>query len=239
MNRNQILIVEDDELVRTTLFDILSQEYTVKCAADAETALSLINHGHYDLIILDIRLPKMDGYRFCSSIRSDHRFASIPIIVFSGLGEIEEKLLGFSLGVNDFVVKTTDLRELRARVKLQINGTKTAAARSAIIDIGLFQIDTAKQTIAMKTNDSFTTLELSPLEFKLLYHFLSHLDHLFTREQLLDQIWGPTRSVTDRSVDAAIAKLRAKLKPHSDSIDSVRGVGYRFSMPADPLKKSG
>lgn len=231
MTKARILIVEDCSTTRQALCDLLKGGYDVEQASDAESALPRLAVEDFDLIILDLGLPKMDGYKFCARIRAHEKTAKIPIIIFSGRNDVEDKLVGFSLGACDYVQKPVDLRELKARIQIQLKNAAPAESIRKEVEIGPFKINLLQQRVAMNGSEGWINLILSPLEFKLLNHFLTHVDHVIHREQLLDQVWGREHHVSDRSVDVMISKLRAKLGIHGSLLQSVRGAGYRFQRP--------
>jgi DNA-binding response OmpR family regulator len=231
MARSRILIVEDCPTTRQALCDLLKGTYDVEVEADAESALPRLADEDFDLIILDLGLPQMDGYKFCARIRAQEKTAKTPIIIFSGRNDIEDKLVGFSLGACDYVQKPVDWRELKARIQIQLKNSAVTESVQEEQEIGPLRINLIKQRAFIHDTAGWSEINLSPLEFKLLNHFLSHVDHVINREQLLDQVWGRDHHVSDRSVDVMISKLRAKLGPHGTLLQSVRGAGYRFNRP--------
>jgi len=238
MIQQNILVIEDDEELRNTLCEMLRQDYlAVEGASSAENALSRMTEVNFDLIIVDIGLPGMDGYRFCANLHSQKADSHPPLIILSGNLSVEDKLLGFSVGASDYMSKPFDLRELKARIQIQLKKAQNRPDENHL-EIGPFQIVANKQSVLMSVENQRQDLQLSPLEYRLLYFFLTHIDHVLSREQLLNQIWGNARFVNDRSVDAVISKLRQKLGPHSDLLQSVRGMGYRFRKPQNDFKKA-
>lgn len=237
MDKAKILIVEDCKVTREALCELLRRDYDVENVGDAESALTKLAQMTFDLIIVDIGLPVMDGYKFCASLRAQDATANMPIIIFSGRGDIEDKLIGFSLGACDYVSKPVDLRELKARIQIQLKKTTAGWPEHQHFEVGPFQLSPVHQSVSVWANDQRLELQPSPLEYRLLYFFLTHIDHVLSREQLLNQVWGNSRFVSDRSVDAIISKLRQKLGPHAELLQSVRGQGYRFCKPEPHLKR--
>lgn len=233
MERARVLIIEDCENARRALHDALARDYEVDSFGDAESALAKLNSIHYDLVIVDLGLPGMDGYRFCASLRSNDDLSDVSIIILSGRTAVEDKLMGFSLGAGDFVQKPVDLRELRARIQIQLNRKSKEEKVGQFVQVGPFHGNLLKQVISYWERGRKIEIRTSPLEFKLLHFFLTHIDHIVSRHQLLDQVWGSDRHVTDRSVDALISKVRQKLGPYAHYLQSVHGAGYRFSSPIE------
>jgi DNA-binding response OmpR family regulator len=226
MDKQKILVVDDCSLMRQTLCDYFAEQFQMIECPDAESALSRLSAEKFDLVLLDLGLPKMDGHKLCMNIRQSNQ--TIPIIVFSGKIEIEDRLLAFSVGASDFVSKPADLRELKARIYIQLN--KNSAIHHTV-EKGPFVVDTVRQKIFLREGNARTEIPLSPLEFKICWYFFNHVEHVISREQLLVQVWGETRFVSDRCVDTIICKIRGKLGPYSNLLKSVRGVGYRFIKP--------
>ena len=231
MSKLKILVVDDCEHTQEMLTTFFATDFNVKTVADAEGALELLADCSFDLVLVDLGLPKMDGNKFCLNVRQKHRH--LPIIIFSGRTDVDDRLLAFSVGANDFVPKPADLRELRARILAQTN--KSSLSKN--LETGPILVDTDRQAIFIRENSSQSEIPLSPLEYKICLFFLKHIDHVISREQLLQQVWGESRFVSDRCVDTVICKIRTKLGAHSSLLQSVRGVGYRFSAP-ESLKKS-
>ncbi len=152
------------------------------------------------------------------------------IIIHSGRIEIEEKLMGFSLGADDYAPKPCDPRELRARIDRQLQKRSVEVTSARRFQAGPFSGDLAKQSMSYQLDGSSVEIRLSTLEFRLIHFFMTHVDHVLGREQILNEVWGDSRNVGDRSVDAMISKLRLKLGPYGTVIQSVHGAGYRFCL---------
>lgn len=231
MARPKILFIDDSKDLLQMVCEALEKDYEMHAATDAETGLVMLREVAFDLVIVDLGLPTMNGYKLCATIRAQEKSARIPIIIYSGSLEIEDKLMGFSIGANDYFTKPGDLRELKARIQIQLKEAHKEVEKKHHIDMDPFQLNLNTQSIYYWENGSKKILNLSSLEFRLLHFFLTHVDHVVTREQLLDQVWGSLNHVNDRSVDAVISKLRYKLDSYAGLIQSVHGVGYRFLNP--------
>lgn len=232
MEKKKILIVDDD----ANIADLISLYLTKECfqceiAADGETAIRKHEEFKPDLILLDIMLPGMDGYDVCREIRKKY---TTPIIMLSAKGDVFDKVLGLELGADDYIIKPFDTKEMVARVKAVLRRTQTMAPKEepAEKDSKNEVVHYKDLTISL-SNYSVTYLgkpvEMPPKELELLYFLATHPNQVFTREQLLDRIWGYEYIGETRTVDVHIKRLRAKIKDHADwAIATVWGIGYKF-----------
>lgn len=232
MEKKKILIVDDD----ANIADLISLYLTKECfqceiASDGETAVRKHEEFRPDLILLDIMLPGMDGYDVCREIRKKY---TTPIIMLSAKGEVFDKVLGLELGADDYIIKPFDTKEMVARVKAVLRRTQTAAPKEPAPekDASNEVVHYKDLTISL-SNYSVTYLgkpvEMPPKELELLYFLATHPNQVFTREQLLDRIWGYEYIGETRTVDVHIKRLRAKIKDHADwAISTVWGIGYKF-----------
>jgi DNA-binding response OmpR family regulator len=192
-------------------------------ASDGNTAASQAVAQRFDLILLDVMLPGKDGFDVCREVR--RAGVEIPIILLTAKTQEAEKVLGLELGADDYVTKPYSARELRARVKAHL---RRGVARAADIQrFGEFELDFTRCELRSKGKP----VELSALEYKLLSAFVRHSGRLLTREQLLDEVWGPGTHVTDRVVDNQVTNLRRKIEPRPERpryLIALRGLGYRF-----------
>ena len=233
MTRKQhILIVDDDENIAELISLYLNKElYETTIARDGETALDLYERLKPDLLLLDIMLPGIDGYEICRRIRAT---SLTPIIMLSAKGEVFDKVLGLELGADDYIEKPFDPKELVARVKAllrRFHAISESAASSPAID-SVEMVELPDLTINL-TNYSVTfkgkSVDMPPKELELLYFLASNPNRVFTREQLLDNIWGYEYVGDTRTVDVHIKRLREKIGDHpSWSIETIWGVGYKF-----------
>lgn len=228
MSKQKILIVDDDNNIAELISLYLTKEcYDTKIVNDGEEALHAFEHYNPNLILLDLMLPGIDGYQVCREIRAK---SSIPIIMLSAKGEIFDKVLGLELGADDYMEKPFDSKELVARVKAVLRRYKPAAAAPEAADIRCVEYP---DLIINQTNYSVLymgrTIEMPPKELELLYFLASSPNHVFTREQLLDQIWGYEYIGDTRTVDVHIKRLREKINDHEHwRIATIWGIGYKF-----------
>lgn len=231
VSKQKILIVDDDENIAELISLYMTKEcFETKIVYDGESALHATESFTPDLILLDLMLPGIDGYQVCREIRQK---SQTPIIILSAKGEVFDKVLGLELGADDYIEKPFDTKELVARVKAVLRRYKAAAAPVAE-NTGTKQVSYPNLTINL-TNYSVIyngqTVEMPPKELELLYFLAASPNHVFTREQLLDQIWGYEYIGDTRTVDVHIKRLREKIKDHETwKINTVWGIGYKFEV---------
>jgi two-component system phosphate regulon response regulator PhoB len=190
--------------------------------------LEYLRRNPADLVLLDILLPDEDGFEICKRLRADERLKSLPVIFLTAKSEEMDRVLGLEIGADDYVVKPFSPRELVARVKAVLRRQERVAEKREVVEAGAIRLDTRTQEVSVRGRP----VELSALEFKLLYFLASHPRHVFDRDRLLDEVWGRDRFVTPRTVDVHIRRLREKIEEqpnHPQFLQTVRGSGYRFS----------
>ncbi len=230
VNKQKILIVDDDENIAELISLYMTKEcFETKIVYDGESALRAADSFSPDLIILDLMLPGIDGYQVCREIRQK---SQTPIIILSAKGEVFDKVLGLELGADDYMEKPFDTKELVARVKAVLRRYKTAAP--VVENPSAKQVSYPNLTVNL-TNYSVVynghTVDMPPKELELLYFLAASPNHVFTREQLLDQIWGYEYIGDTRTVDVHIKRLREKIKDHESwKIATIWGIGYKFEV---------
>jgi two-component system, OmpR family, alkaline phosphatase synthesis response regulator PhoP len=223
-----ILIVEDErDIAELVKYHLDQAGLSARIVGDGKQALDLIGREHPDLIILDLMLPGMDGLEVCKRLRSNPMTQQIPIVMLTARATEVDRIVGLELGADDYIPKPFSARELVARVKAVLRRTTAPTApRDTPLTMGMLRLDPVRHEV---TKDD-TLLELSAMEFRLLEFFLRHRGRVFTRTQLLDQVWGRDRFVEPRTVDVHIRRLREKIEgnPREPSlIQTVRGLGYK------------
>ena len=222
----KIYIVEDEPDIRETLkYNFSNEGFKVFTAPDGEEALSNIKKVLPDVLILDLMLPGVSGLDVCKSIRADDDIKDMSIIMLTAKGEEIDRVIGFELGADDYVTKPFSVRELILRVKVLLKKQREPLVENKLVTFGPIRIDLDAHEL--KINDK--EIVLTALEFKLLQHLVKRKGRVQTREQLLGDVWGYSAEVTTRTVDTHIKRLREKLGNTSDYIQTIRGVGYRFS----------
>lgn len=228
--KQKILIVDDDVNIAELISLYLTKEcYDTKMVHDGEEALKVFSQYHPNLILLDLMLPGIDGYQVCRELRTK---SNVPIIMLSAKGEIFDKVLGLELGADDYIMKPFDSKELVARVKAVLRRYQPVKTEAAKPDLKCVEYP---DLIVNQTNYSVIyrgrTIEMPPKELELLYFLASSPNQVFTREQLLDHIWGYEYIGDTRTVDVHVKRLREKIKDHQTwSLATVWGIGYKFEV---------
>ena len=230
--RQKILIVDDDEHISELISLYLTKEfYDTKIVYDGEEALRQFRLFSPNLILLDLMLPGIDGYQVCREIRQQ---SNVPIIMLSAKGEVFDKVLGLELGADDYIIKPFDSKELVARVKAVLRRYQPAQASQTkpagkYVEYPDLTINLTNYSVVYKEK----TVDMPPKELELLYFLASSPNQVFTREQLLDHIWGYEYIGDTRTVDVHIKRLREKIKDHASwAISTVGGIGYKFEVKA-------
>lgn len=223
----KILLIEDDaDLFSLIQFNLEKEGFTVVGSQTGKGALDLIRRERPDLILLDIMLPDSDGLDICKGIRSHSDTAHTPVIFLTARASETDRIVGLELGANDYIVKPFFIRELIARIKIQFR--TQAAPPNRVLQSGQLELD--RSSCRVRLNGQL--LSLTATEFRLLEFLMSRPGVVFSREQLLDAVWGHDRAVTDRTVDVYILRLRQKIEGDATNpgyIRSVRGFGYSFN----------
>lgn len=218
-----LLIVEDEQDIRELLVYNLEREgYTTLQAADGREGLELARTRKPDLILLDLMLPKMDGLAVCRELERNSETVRIPIIMLTARGEEIDRILGFEMGADDYVVKPFNIRELQLRIKAILRRQVLAESSPVLIRHGV-----RVNATAHKVSVASEQVELTATEFRLLEDLLRNAGRVRTREELLASVWGYQFEGYARTVDTHIRRLRSKLGDAADIIETVRGVGYR------------
>ena len=228
MIKQKVLIVDDDENIAELIALYLNKEcFDTKISADGRSGVEDFKSWNPDLVLLDIMLPVMDGYQVCREIRS---ISQVPIIMLSAKGEVFDKVLGLELGADDYLAKPFDTKELVARVKANLRRKKIEDINTPNDDVQMVvfpDLEVNLTNYSVKYKGEF--VEMAPKEIELLYFLASSPNKVFTREQLLDNIWGYDFIGDTRTVDVHIKRLREKLGDHEAwQIATIWGIGYKF-----------
>lgn len=232
MSDINVLVVEDEEAIREMLTLVLEQaDFSVQTAADVQQAVTRMGEREPDLILLDWMLPGLSGVEWARRLRKEEAYADIPIILITARGEEEDKIRGLDVGADDYVTKPFSPRELTARIKAVLRRSRRLAGVEGRIELGGILLDTGEHRVTIDER----AVNLSPTEYRLLEFFLTHPSKVYSRAQLLDQVWGRSAYIEERTVDVHIRRLRKILSEHGreEMIQTVRGFGYRFSTRAD------
>ncbi len=221
----KILLIEDDaDLFSLLKYNLEKEGFAMSGQQTGKGAIELCRKVRPDLILLDIMLPDSDGLDICKGIRRDADLSSVPIIFLTARASETDRIVGLEIGANDYVVKPFFVRELIARIKLQF---RNQSAPSRILSAGGLELDPASRQVRLNGE----VLALTATEFRLLEFLMSRPGVVFSREQLLNSVWGQDRAITDRAVDVYVLRLRQKIEQDQTApalIHSVRGFGYTF-----------
>jgi len=232
---SHILVVEDErDLARVLTYNLKQAGFDVVSAPDGETALRAVREERFDLVLLDLMLPDMPGTEVCKKLKSSPATAAIPVVMVTAKGEEIDRIVGFELGADDYVVKPFSVRELILRVRAILRRAEGPAEAEERITFGRLEIDRGAHRVWVEGVEvAFTALEL-----RLLAMLYDRRGRVLTRDLLLDEVWGSNADVTSRNVDTHVKRVREKLGAAGEYIETVRGVGYRFrSEPLDEGKE--
>jgi DNA-binding response OmpR family regulator len=226
----RILLVDDERAIQTLLsYPLQKDGYDVVCASDGREALSRFDDGQYDLVVLDVMMPRLDGLEVCRRLRAK---STVPIIMLTARAEEVDKVVGLELGADDYITKPFSLREFRSRVKAALRRSTWARRNQELgddepLEVGELRMDFAKRTVKLGGED----VQATYVEFEILKALACNPGRVFTREMLLTRIWGDSAFRDPRTIDVHIRHLREKIEQDAkdpEYLFTVRGVGYRF-----------
>ena len=218
----KLLVVDDEARIRELIKKYATfEQYEVTEAENGMQAVELCRQQDFDLIIMDVMMPDLDGFSACREIR---KTSAVPILMLSARGEEYDKLHGFELGIDDYVVKPFSPKELMMRVGAILKRSGAKSGSREVVDIGDLRVDFTARRVTLAGKP----LDLSPKEYDLLFYLVRNRGIALTREKLLSEIWGYDFFGDDRTLDTHIKLLRRQLGPYADRITTLRGVGYRF-----------
>jgi two-component system phosphate regulon response regulator PhoB len=226
----RILVVEDEAPIREMLCFVLEQKgYQAVEAEDYDTALNKLCEPYPDLILLDWMLPGGSGINLIKHLKREELTRNIPVVMLTARGEEEDKVRGLEVGADDYITKPFSPKELVARLKAVIRRVSPTALED-VIDVQGLKLDPVSHRVTV----SDQAVDMGPTEFKMLHFFMTHQERVYSREQLLNNVWGTNVYVEDRTVDVHIRRLRKalELEGHDKLVQTVRGAGYRFSTTA-------
>jgi two-component system phosphate regulon response regulator PhoB len=232
---SHVLIVEDErDLQRVLAYNLKQAGFDVVSAPDGETALRAVREERFDVVLLDLMLPDIPGTEVCRRLKQNPETMGIPVIMVTAKGEEVDRIVGFELGADDYVVKPFSVREVILRVRAVLRRAEGSSEPSDRFDFGRLTVDRAAHRAWVDGSEvAFTALEL-----RLLLMLYDRKGRVLTRDQLLDEVWGSHVDVTSRNVDTHVKRVREKLGAAGDYIETVRGVGYRFRSEAGEVPSS-
>jgi two-component system phosphate regulon response regulator PhoB len=225
----RILVIEDEKDLQEVLdYNLRRAGHEVAAALGGNDGLRQAREGRPELIVLDLMLPDLSGTEVCKTLKREPKTAAIPVLMLTARGEEIDRVLGFELGAEDYVVKPFSVRELMLRIEAILRRREPIAAPTEAIDFGVLHVDCGAHRVWVDKNE----VELTALEFKLLVTLYERRNRVQTRTGLLDDVWDIQAEVTTRTVDTHVKRLREKLGAAGAYIETVRGVGYRFAESA-------
>ena len=222
----RVLIVEDEpDLAELVRFHMTKAGFAAEVAHSGREGLEAIRRARPALVVLDLMLPDLSGTDVCREVRADAKLRDLPILMLTARAEEVDRVVGFELGADDYVTKPFSPRELVLRVRSILRRAQGEPAKATVLASGALQLDLERHRCVA----SGAEVDLTAKEFKLLEVLLSRPGHVMTRQRLLDDVWGSDITVTERTIDTHLKRLREKLGAAGDSIETVRGVGYRLA----------
>lgn len=227
MNSSILIVDDEQDLVSTLEYNLRREGFHTQCAYTGRDALNLLSTASpFDLVILDLMLPDISGNEVCRQMRSQTHTRDVPVMMLTARGEEVDRVVGFEMGADDYVVKPFSVREMMLRVRaiLKRSNTQSAPGNDEAMRFGPLKVDTVAHRVWVGEED----VRLTALEFRLLTTFLGRRGRVQTRDTLLSDVWGIQAEVTTRTVDTHVKRLREKLGTAGMYIETLRGVGYRF-----------
>ncbi len=228
MTQRVVIIEDEQDIIELVLYNLRKAGFEAEGFLRGREGMAAVEHRPPDLVLLDIMLPDTDGLEICKHLRRDSRLKDLPVILLTARGEEIDRVLGLELGADDYVVKPFSPRELVARVKAVLRRREPPTGQHELIEVDGLRLDSRTHDVVVRGQ----AVALSSLEFRLLHFLASNPRRVFSRDRLLDEVWGADRFVTPRTVDVHVRRLREKIEEdpsHPVYLQTVRGAGYRFS----------
>lgn len=228
MSRKHIVVVEDErDILEVLSYNLKREGFAVTSCLDGVEGLEVIQKHVPDLVLLDLMLPGMDGLDICRQLKANYRTQNVPVIMVTAKGEEVDVVLGLGIGADDYISKPFSPRELIARVKAMLRRSSEADTReqNERIEVDGLVINAAKHKVTIDDRE----VQLTATEFKIMHYLASHPGRVYSREQLLDNVLGSDAVVVDRNIDVHVRAIRKKIGEDQNFIDTIRGVGYRFT----------
>ncbi len=226
----RVLCVEDSVEVQVVVKRSLFPLFQVTTSTTIQLAKRLMSRECFDLVILDLGLPDGDGLAYCKELKSSLDLSSIPIFLLTSSQSIQEKVMGFSLGVEDYISKPFDPIELKIRIEARLGSLMRMQQRTQVLSIGLLRIDFLHQRASLALDGGNESLDLSYKEFKLLVFLAKNLDQVKSRESIISAVWSDGLHLSDRVVDSHVSRIRKKIRNGDCTIEAVQNLGYRLSV---------
>jgi DNA-binding response OmpR family regulator len=225
----KVLVVEDSPEFRKMISSVLAMRFDVDTAETLQAARAKLQQSTYSLILLDVLLPDGLGFDFCCELKmSSSEVAETPIIFLTGRNAVSDKVYGFSIGAEDYLTKPFEPAELLARVESKVNKAQKSRVSIESLKRGPFRFDIPSLSLFIELNGAEQKVDITPIEFKVLLKLAQNNHRVFSRQQLIDSVWGNGVYIEDRCVDKHISTLRKKISPHGKAIKTISGVGYEL-----------
>lgn len=221
----RVLVVEDEVIIQEVIVETLSNEFEVTCVGSRALALNTIKNQQFDIFLLDVNLPDGTGFEICGALKDSERTRSKPVLFLTGLNDAENRVQGFNLGADDYILKPFNPRELLARVRVRsrVNWSENKSL------FGQVRVGWDIQKVFVRTGEAERDIFVTPLEFRMVAFFCRSVNEVVSRDQLRKEAWGKDLNVGSRSVDKHVCSLRAKLGECGAYLETVPGAGYRFN----------
>ena len=223
----QILVVEDSLEVQRIIKDCL-KKFEVHFAGDLKTAQTKLDQNSYSLVLLDVGLPDGDGFRFFTHLQSQEKVFETPVVFMTVRSDTEDVVMGFNLGADDYITKPFNPFQFRARIESRMAKIAGKKQDTNILSVGNLKLNVDRQQASVVKDLTENPIDLTPLEFKILHFFSKNEEKVFTRDQIIDEIWGHAVSISDRSVDTHISNIRKKIRDSKCTLAAIYGTGYAF-----------
>jgi DNA-binding response OmpR family regulator len=228
--QNKILVIEDQIEFQKLIEVSLGYKYLIDVAENVSVARNKLKLQEYHLILLDVILPDGSGFDFCREIQADASLKDIPIIFLTSKTSTSDKVFGFSIGVDDYIDKPFDPAELLARVDIRILKAEKRKQNIDSVKKGSLRFEVSGLRLYVEENSFEKQVDVTPIEFKILLKLAQNTNRIFSRQQILDSVWGTNVYIDDRSIDKHISAIRKKIDPYQKYIKTVSGVGYEFKL---------
>ena len=232
----RILCVEDSAEVQIVLKRTLGSSHEIVLASTLQEARLALEKTNFDMVVLDINLPDGDGLRFCSELKASNELKDIPVMILTSNHTINDKTLGFQLGIEDFLEKPFDPIELRLRIESRLKKIFDQKNAESIMVIGNLKINHSSQRVEVDFESTVQAVELSSTEFRILNYLARNVDHVKSREQIINEVWGNSVHLLDRTIDSHLSRIRKKIIKSNCTIEAIPSVGYRFSLKKNEEK---
>lgn len=233
-----VLCIDDSKEVQMLVKKAFASSARVISAESLIEGQTELKNNQIDLILLDLSLPDGDGFDFFTKLNQEEVFSKIPVIILTSKNQIQDKVMGFHLGAEDFIVKPFDPSELKVRVEARVKRYLQLKEHDSIMQIGSLTINHLEQSVNIKINGTQDNIKLTTTEFKILGYLAKHKDQVMSREQIISSAWKHGFNISDRTIDSHISRIRKKISTSDHTIVAIQSVGYKFAISKNKEKKA-